>query len=124
MLAHSPPLPLVIDYVRDVSAEDEADEEGTIVALKQRDRVRCVRLYLPAAILQKFIVIIDEEYLIMEFPVTRSALLHCDEGYNDNMICVVQTLHSKIRKIDNTITDGKNMSWYVTFVVVSFSIET
>lgn len=123
-LAHSPPLSLAIDYVRDVSAEDEADVEGTILAFKQRDRVRYARLYVPATILQKFIVTIDVEYPILEYPVTRSASLHCDEGYNDNMICVIQTMHSKIRIADNTVTDGKNMLWNVTFVVVSFSIET
>ena len=70
---------------------------------------------------------IDEEYPILDNLVTRSAFLHPDEGYNDNMICVIQTMHSKIRIADNTvntITDGKNMSWNVTFVVVSFSIET
>ena len=54
----------------------------------------------------------------MEYPVARSASLHCDEGYNDNMICVVQTMHSKIRITDNAITDGTNVSWNVTFVVV------
>ena len=42
MLAHSPTLPLVIDYFRaltdrDISAEDE---EGIILALEQHDRVR------------------------------------------------------------------------------------
>ena len=44
MLAHSPPLPLVVDYgdkFGDVTAEDE---EGTILALKQRGRVLRVRL--------------------------------------------------------------------------------
>ena len=51
-LAHSPPLPLAIDYVRDANVEDEADEEGTILAFKQRDRVRYARLYLPTTILQ------------------------------------------------------------------------
>jgi hypothetical protein len=44
MLAHSPVLPLVIDY-SDVYKEITAgDEEGAILALMQRDRVRRVRL--------------------------------------------------------------------------------
>jgi hypothetical protein len=49
MLAHSPPLPLVIDYEDDgedtvITAEDE---EAIILALEQRDRVRRIRfIYL------------------------------------------------------------------------------
>jgi hypothetical protein len=74
MLAHSPPLPLVIDYSiqRDITAEDE---EGAIFALKQRDRVRRVRLQMPAADLQKLIVAMDEEYPILEFLVITPPIL-------------------------------------------------
>ena len=68
MLTHSPPLPLVIDYnveeYHDITAEDE---EGMIFALKQRDRVRRVRLLMPVTILRKLIMIIDEEYPILEY---------------------------------------------------------
>ncbi|KAF8462871.1 hypothetical protein DFH94DRAFT_699704 [Russula ochroleuca] len=38
MLAHSPPLPLVIDYFNG-DCDMTEDEEGAILALKQRDRV-------------------------------------------------------------------------------------
>jgi hypothetical protein len=66
MLAHSPPLPLVIEYYfrRDLTA---GDEEGAILALKHRDRVRRVRLSMPVADLQKLIVALDDEYPILEF---------------------------------------------------------
>jgi hypothetical protein len=68
MLAHSPPLPLVIDYSdiyhHDITAEDE---EGAILALEQRDRVRRIRLRLPVIDLQKLIVAMDEEYPILEY---------------------------------------------------------
>ena len=65
MLAHSPPLPLVIDYKsRIITAEDE---EGIILALKQRDRVRRVRLRISVTSLQKLVVAMDEEYPILEF---------------------------------------------------------
>jgi hypothetical protein len=66
MLAHSPPLPLVIDYAfqDNITAEYQ---EGAILALKQRDRVRRVRLQIPAADLQKIIVAMDDEYPILEF---------------------------------------------------------
>ena len=64
MLAHSPPLPLVIDYQNQhVTAEDE---EAIMLALERRDRVRRIRFNLPPLKLQKLIVAIDEEYPILE----------------------------------------------------------
>jgi hypothetical protein len=51
MLAHSPPLPLVIDYEGgDITTEDE---EAITLALEHRDRVRHIRFNLPALKLQK-----------------------------------------------------------------------
>jgi hypothetical protein len=77
MLAHSPHLPLVIDYDcdydydyddddkdYDITAEDE---EGIILALGQHDRVRRIRLRMPVPKLQKLIMAIDEEYPILEY---------------------------------------------------------
>ena len=65
MLAHPPPLPLVIDYQgTDITAEDE---EAIILALVQRDRVRRVRFNLPVLKLQKLIAVLDEEYPILEY---------------------------------------------------------
>ena len=67
MLAHSPPLPLVIEYVnenRDINAEDE---EGAILALKHYNRLRRVRLFMPATSLQKLIEAMDDEYPILEY---------------------------------------------------------
>ena len=71
MLAHSPPLPLVIDYDNDdedkgcdVTAEDE---DGIILALEQCDRVRRVRLEMPLPSLRKVIMAIDEEYPVLEY---------------------------------------------------------
>jgi hypothetical protein len=65
MLAHSPPLPLVIDFKgKDITAEDE---EAVILALEQRDRVRRIRFYLPVLQLQKLIMAIDGEYPILEY---------------------------------------------------------
>ena len=66
MLAHSPPLPLVIDYSygdRDITE----DEEGAILTLKHRDRVRHVRLFIPVTSLQKLIAVMDEEYPFLEY---------------------------------------------------------
>ena len=69
MLAHSPPLPLVVDYFHkpeysDIAAEDE---EGLTLALEQRDRVRRVRLRMGITNLQKFITAIGGEYPILEY---------------------------------------------------------
>ena len=67
MLAYSPPLPLIIDYPsidRDIAAEDE---EGIILALEQRDRVRRIRLGMPVPNMEKLIMAIDEEYPVLEY---------------------------------------------------------
>jgi hypothetical protein len=65
MLAHSPPLPLVIDYYNHfITAEDE---EAIYLALEQRDRVRRIRFNLSVLKLQKLIKAIDGEYPILEY---------------------------------------------------------
>ena len=66
MLAHSPHLPLVIDYV-DPNHDIAAEEEEIIFALEQRDRVRRVRLDVPLPNLQKLIMAIDGEYPVLEY---------------------------------------------------------
>ena len=67
MLAHSPLFPLLVSYFdknRELTTEDE---EGIILALKQHDRVRRVRLGNTCDIVQKLIVAMDEECPILEF---------------------------------------------------------
>jgi hypothetical protein len=66
MLAHSPPLPLTVDYCGDdgITAEDE---EGILLALEQRHRIRHLRLNFPSQILQKLVMAIDEEFPILEY---------------------------------------------------------
>jgi hypothetical protein len=67
MLAHSPPLPLIIhhDYWdHDLTAEDE---EGILLALRHRNRVCRIRLFMPVASLQKLITAIDDEFPALEF---------------------------------------------------------
>ena len=66
MLAHSPPLPLVIDYVD----EDGDIEEGIFLALEQPSRIHCIRVHASRQDLQKFVMAIDDklpnlEYLVM-----------------------------------------------------------
>ena len=72
-LAHSPPLPLIIDYSgysHCVVAESSylaAEEKRMILALKQRDRICRVRLSVPSPNLQKVVEIIDGECPILEY---------------------------------------------------------
>jgi len=69
MLAHSPPFPLIIDYMdkyHRVTAEDHHDE-GIQVALRHRDRVRRIRLSWPIPNLQKFIIAINDEFPMLEY---------------------------------------------------------
>ena len=69
MLAHSnPAIPLIIDHFddrhQDLTAEDE---KGIILALRQRDRLRRIRILKPTPILQKLIIALDGEFPILEF---------------------------------------------------------
>ena len=68
MLAHSPPLlPLVVDYYDENFIMSTEDEEGLILALEQRDRVRQIRLRMDTSSMQRLIMVISEEYPILEY---------------------------------------------------------
>ena len=67
MLAHSPSFPLIIDHVNlndDITPEDE---EGIILALRHRDRVRRIRFRKSVAVLRKLIQALDGEFPILEY---------------------------------------------------------
>lgn len=69
MLAHSPHLPLVLDYLindfdTNIAAEDE---ERIMLALRLRDRVRRIRLRMSATNLQKLVAALDGEFPMLEF---------------------------------------------------------
>jgi len=64
MLAHFPHLPLIIDHNGSLTANDE---EGVILALQHRERVRRIRLVMPVSSLQKLITAIDDEFPALEF---------------------------------------------------------
>ena len=79
MLAFSPPFPLVVDYSKIGRNITTDDEEGIILALKQRDRVLRVRLNTHVN-LQKFIATMDEEYpilehLVIELPIKDNSMI-------------------------------------------------
>jgi hypothetical protein len=71
MLAHSPPLPLVIDHVHPFRGITVEDEEGILLALKHRDRVRCIRfeIYGTEAVpsLERVIAAIDGGFPMLEY---------------------------------------------------------
>ena len=68
MLAHSPPLPLIVHYATEGRNITTDDEEGIILALEQRDRVLRVRLtVVDTSLLEKFIAVMDEEFPILEY---------------------------------------------------------
>ena len=67
MLAHSPPLPLVIDYVDDNHDITAEYEEGIILALQFRDRVHRIRLHMPVPNLEKLITALDEEFSTLDY---------------------------------------------------------
>ena len=76
MLAHSPPLPLVVEYFQDDDDADitAEDEEAILLALEQRDRVRRIRLGLPVLKLSKFITAMEGEYPILEYLILADTL--------------------------------------------------
>jgi hypothetical protein len=68
MLAHSPPLPLIIDFSLDDDDDITAeDEERAIIAIRQYDRVRRVRFWVPPTSLQKLVAAMDDVYPILEY---------------------------------------------------------
>ena len=100
ILAHSPPLPLAIDYhfdVLDPRYPTTEDEEGATHALKQRDRVRRVRFQN----LRKLIVAIDEEYPILEYLIiTRTSEDVGNDTGNDTIVIFPETFQApKLRHL-------------------------
>ncbi|KAH9981817.1 hypothetical protein BJV74DRAFT_887322 [Russula compacta] len=67
MLAHSPPLPLTIDYIDQSHNITAEDEEGIMLALRHRDRVRRIRLQIPVPNLQKLLMTINDEFPMLEY---------------------------------------------------------
>jgi len=63
MLAHLPPLPLVIDYWSGDAAEVDT---GLLHAIQRRDRIRRIVLRAPAATLSRLIVPMDEPFPRLE----------------------------------------------------------
>ena len=91
MLVHSPPFPLIINFVhmphdREITAEDE---DGIVFALQQRNRVRHIHFRAPIRDLQRLIMAIDEEYSMLESLV----MLH-PTGDNSTNVTLPQTFRA------------------------------
>lgn len=72
MLAYSPPLPLIIEYLYEVS-DIRTEEEGRLMlALEQRDRVRRIRLVVYVQNSQKLYMALNEEFPILEYLIITS----------------------------------------------------
>jgi hypothetical protein len=66
MLAHSPPLPLIIFYIDGYHEMTAEDEEGALLALSHHDRVHYLALRMPAPKLGQFIRAMDDQFPILE----------------------------------------------------------
>ena len=68
MLAHSPPVPLIIDHIDDeCDVLTPEDEKGIILALQHRDRVRRIRIRKSTSILQRLVIALGGEFPILEY---------------------------------------------------------
>jgi hypothetical protein len=69
MITNSPPLPLIIDHIHEYGTGNitTEDEEGIMLALQHRDRVRRIRLQMPLLDLQKLLLAVDEEFPMLEY---------------------------------------------------------
>jgi hypothetical protein len=101
MLAHSPPLPLIIHYLdanRYVSVEDE---EAILLALQDRDRVRRIGLKMPATKLLKSIIAMDGQFPILERLFIWPRMRH------DNMSLMLSTRfqapHLRMLSLDHVV---------------------
>ena len=91
MLAHSPPFPLIINFIhilhdRDIAAQDEQE---IILALQQRSRVRHIHLRVPIRNLQRLIMAIDEEY-----PMLESLVMLPPAGDNNMNVTLTKTFRA------------------------------
>ena len=72
MLANPPPLPLAINYFDENRELTTEDEQGILLALQRRRRIRRVRLCIPISKLQKVILAIDGEFPMLEYLFVKS----------------------------------------------------
>ncbi len=86
MLANSPPLPLIVDYVDQDREMTLQDEDGILIALRHRGRVRRIRLRLPVSNLRRLAIAMDQEFPMLEYlyvgpPTEHSASLTFPQNF-------------------------------------------
>ena len=68
MLTHLPPLPLTVDYYAShTNGTNAKDEMGILLALEQCHHICHLHLFFHVENLQKLIMAIDGEFLILEY---------------------------------------------------------
>ena len=67
ILAHSPSLPLIIDYGDEHREVTLGDELGILCALRNHLQVRRIRLCMPASSLQRLVAAIEGEFPMLEY---------------------------------------------------------
>jgi len=66
MLEHSPPLPIIVNYLDEDRETTAGDEEAILLALQYHDRVRRIGLRMPVTNLLKPIMAMDEQFPVLE----------------------------------------------------------
>ena len=96
MLAHSPPLPLIIDHLR-LGGITALDEE-ILLALKHRDRVRRIRfgVQAPPLLLERLIAAIDKEFPMLEYLYIFPVFVPCSNWSLPSTLCAPQLRHLKL----------------------------
>jgi hypothetical protein len=94
MLAHSPSVPLSIDHFDEYQYPTAKDEEGVILALQHRDRVRRIRLLEPIPTLQKLIIALDGEFPILEFLLIQHQRYHKPEIQDTTSLNLPETFRA------------------------------
>jgi hypothetical protein len=67
MLVHSPPFPLIIDHIHQFETNHAKVEERILLALKHRDRVLRIRLWMQDTLPERLMEAIDEEFPLLEY---------------------------------------------------------
>jgi len=97
MLAHSPPLPLIIDHLQsgDITA---LDEEGILLALKRSDRVRRIRFEAqgPVPSLERLIVAIDKGFPMLEYLYIHPHFIPVSGWSLPSTLCAPQLRHLEL----------------------------
>ena len=79
LLAHSPPLPIIIYYGNPEPFDEQDDVEGIRLALQHRERVCRINLHLPFPSLRKVFKSMDGP-----FPALETLQLYCSSYRNEN----------------------------------------